>query len=198
MSFLDFFRKRQADPQKRKEPIPPSKRIFSHDTLVNTFYQRFIALKGMNPDTANSKLQDFLSLGDAGISLKDFQMHSTASWVILKLPADIDHYTFHTLAYWFLGSPPDDDNCAEKIAAFGLSDVPVQSYVLHNNDLLQQLHGRSDTLFGEFANDEQFFLNIPFDEFETATNEYIGPFRRYYDEIFQNKSPGQISFYPFG
>ncbi len=160
-------------------------RKFDHLTVQGNDFDRYILVKGKNFKNSKNIVFEWAEIFSAGEKI-DFKYGQTAlgNWTILEIPNDslFDHYNFHNLVYWFLGTPPDDNNYADFSIGLSIDKQDEKTYLIYNDYNLRESIATNDDVFGIFQNDEKFILSIPFDKFKKTENDKIPDFNKFINE----------------
>lgn len=130
----------------------------------NGNYERYLIVKGSNMTSAIIKVQEYFDLPGRGDVELEFGVATIGDWAVVKLPAGIDHYTYHNLVYWQLGTGPDDPNYADETIGVSFHDSDTsKSYIIYNDYSLRQELNIMDDLFAVRKSNTKMIVSIPFD-----------------------------------
>ena len=124
-------------------------------------YERYVLVKGNSLNSAIQKLKDHGKLASPRPSIfYDFEISTSGTWTVIKLPSKTSHWMHHNITYWFLGWGPDDSNYADSVVGLAINCSGLSYAVYGTNDASRP----QDSLYGETSGGISFIVNIPFDE----------------------------------
>ena len=145
-------------------------------------YQRYILVKGKKLIDEKAKLQEWAELftDDEPVNLT-IKRSELGSWTLLKLPNDdlLTAYNYHNLVYWFLGTPPEDNNYADYTIGISIDKKNQSTYLIYNDYDLREKIATEDDVFGISEKNQKFILSIPFDELKPTQSNNISDFRAF-------------------
>ena len=158
---------------------------FSKETTEKETYNRFVLVKGKSLKDIEPKIKEWAEIFGAGepvnltINKTDF-----GSWTLIKLPENelLTAYNYHNLVYWFLGTPPEDQNFAEYSIGISIDRKGESTYLIYNDYDLREKIATNDDVFGISEKNQKFILSIPFDELKTSMNKEIANFDKFLTE----------------
>jgi len=160
-------------------------RKFNHETIQSADFDRFILVKGNRLNDVRAKVFEWAEIFSGGEKLEfTYEQTEIDDWTLIKLPNDsiFDHYNYHNLVYWFLGTPPEDNNYADFTIGLSVDKQNEKTYLVYNDYDLRSKIATNDDVFGIFNNDEKFILSIPFDEFKETNDSRILDFDKFIKE----------------
>ena len=169
-------------PSKTKENMD---RKFNHETIQSEGFDRFILVKGKKMNDIKAKVFEWAEIFSGGEKLEfTYEQTEIDDWTLIKLPNDsiFDHYNYHNLVYWFLGTPPKDNNYADFTIGLSVDKQNEKTYLIYNDYDLRLKIATNDDVFGIFNNDEKFILSIPFDKFNETNDSRILDFNKFIKE----------------
>lgn len=155
---------------------------FSNETLDRENYDRYILVKGKKLKNVEPKITEWAEIFGAGESVNmTLQKSEFGDWTILKLPKNeiLTAYNYHNLVYWFLGTPPGDQNYADFSIGISLDQSGQSTYLIYNDYDLRTEIATEDDVFGIFKSNQKFILSVPFDEMKTTENKNISDFNEF-------------------
>ena len=165
----------QTEPKKNKSK-------FSQKTLEKGNFERYILILGKNLKDVESKTKEWAEIFAAGEPI-DFVMKKAihGPWTVLKVPKDslFSTYNYHNLVYWFLGTPPEDQNYAHESIGISIDKNNKSTYVIYNDYDLREKIATNDDVFGVTENNQKFILSIPFETLKMSDNEEIHSFKKF-------------------
>lgn len=180
------------------QPKPQVKVSPDYVTISSPGYVRYVFVKGHKDSfSLTTALTEFGELSKRGETYTyTFDCAQFGEWQLLKFPQELanEHYTFHNLVYWFLGSGPEDPNAAIPLGV-SISRNETDYIVFNDYELRDRLASKTpfsveklelsldDSLLGAFSTGDRFVLNIPFETF-TPINEQETPGYHEYLESF--------------
>ncbi len=160
-------------------------RKFNHETIQSADFDRYILVKGKRLNDVEAKVFEWAEIFSGGekISFK-FGMTEMDGWTLIQIPKDsvFDHYNYHNLVYWFLGTPPEDNNYADFTIGISVDKQNEKNYLIYNDYELRSKIATNDDVFGISKNGEKFILSIPFDEFKEINDPRILGFDKFLKE----------------
>ncbi|MGF7141552.1 hypothetical protein [Roseimarinus sediminis] len=159
-----------------------TEREFSHESIQGYDFDRYVLIKGNNLKNTNSIVQEWAEIFSAGEKVKfSYGKAQHNDWTVIKVSKDsiIDHYNYHNLVYWFLGTPPEDNNYADFSIGISIDKDNQKTYIIYNDYQLREKIATNDDLMGIFQNNEKFILSIPFDEFKITDSKKIPEFKEF-------------------
>jgi hypothetical protein len=155
---------------------------FSKETTEKGTYNRFILVKGKSLKDIQPKIQEWTEIFTAEepvnltINKTDF-----GSWTLIKLPENelLTAYNYHNLVYWFLGTPPEDQNYADYSIGISIDKNGESTYLIYNDYDLREKIATNDDVFGISEKNQKFILSIPFDELKPSNNKEIADFDKF-------------------
>jgi hypothetical protein len=175
-------------------------RKFDHLTIQQNDFERYIFVKGEKFISSKDKIFEWAEIFSAGEKVEFiYSQTEIGNWTILKIPNDslFDHYNYHNLVYWFLGTPPDDNNYADFAIGISIDNQTEKTYLIYNDYDLRGQIATNDDVFGIFQNDEKFILSIPFDKFKETENDKIPDFNKFLSKNnidLQKIKSGELNF----
>ena len=158
---------------------------FSRETTEKETYNRYILVKGKSLKDVQPKIKEWAEIFGAGesvnmtINKKDF-----GSWTLMKLAENelLTAYNYHNLVYWFLGTPPEDQNYAEYSIGISIDKSEESTYLIYNDYDLREKIATNDDVFGISEKNQKFILSIPFDELKASNDKEILDFDKFLTE----------------
>ncbi|NLB86216.1 MAG: hypothetical protein GX793_04045 [Bacteroidales bacterium] len=158
---------------------------FSKETTEKGTYNRFVLVKGKNLKNIQPKIQEWAEIFGAGepvnltINKTDF-----GSWTLINLPENelLNAYNYHNLVYWFLGTPPEDQNYADYSIGISIDKNGESTYLIFNDYDLREKIATNDDVFGISEKNQKFILSIPFDELKASNDKEILDFNQFLTE----------------
>ena len=158
---------------------------FSKETTEKETYNRFILVKGKSLKDVQSKIKEWAEIFGAGESV-NMTINKTdfGSWTLIKLPENelLTAYNYHNLVYWFLGTPPEDQNYAEYSIGISIDKSGESTYLIYNDYDLREKIATNDDVFGISEKNQKFILSIPFDELKASNDKEISDFDKFLTE----------------
>ena len=155
---------------------------FQKETLEKENYNRYILVKGKNLKDVEPKIIEWAEIFGAGESVNmTIQKSELGDWTILKLPKKeiLNAYNYHNFVYWFLGTPPEDQNYADFSIGISIDKNRQSTYLIYNDYDLRTKIATDDDVFGIFKSNQKFILSIPFDEMKPTENKNILDFNKF-------------------
>ncbi len=155
---------------------------FLKETFEKENYDRYILVKGRNLKDVEPKVIEWAEIFGAGepvnMTLKKSEL---GDWTILKLPKNeiLTAYNYHNFVYWFLGTPPEDQNYAEYSIGISIDKNGESTYLIYNDYDLREKIATNDDVFGISEKNQKFVLSIPFDELKASNNKEISDFDKF-------------------
>ena len=84
--------------------------------------------------------------------------------------------------YWFLGTPPEDQNYAEYSIGISIDKNGESTYLIYNDYDLREKIATNDDVFGISEKNQKFILNIPFDKLKVSNDKEISNFDKFLTE----------------
>ena len=158
---------------------------FSKESTEKETYNRFILVKGKSLKDIQPKIQEWTEIFTAEepvnltINKADF-----GSWTLIKLPENelLTAYNYHNLVYWFLGTPPEDQNYADYSIGISIDKNGESTYLIYNDYDLREKIATNDDVFGISEKNQKFILSIPFDELKPSNNKEIADFDKFLND----------------
>lgn len=155
---------------------------FSQETLKNGNYERYVLVKGSKLRNVQPIISEWFEIfGDDESTNLTIKISQLGNWIIIKLPRNemLGAYNYHNLVYWFLGTPPEDENYADFSIGISIDKEKHSSYLIYNDYDLRNKIATDDDVFGIFENNQKFILSVPFDEMKPIQNKYILDFNQF-------------------
>jgi hypothetical protein len=155
---------------------------FSKETFEKKNYDRYILVKGNKLKNVEPKIREWAEIFGAGEPVNmTLQTSELGDWTILKLPKNeiLSAYNYHNFVYWFLGTPPEDQNYAEYSIGISIDKSGESTYLIYNDYDLREKIATNDDVFGISEKNQKFILSIPFDELKPINNKEISDFDRF-------------------
>ncbi|WP_155810413.1 hypothetical protein [Polaribacter sp. Hel_I_88] len=155
---------------------------FQKETLEKENYDRYILVRGRNLKDVEPKIIEWAEIFGAGESVNmTIQKSELGDWTILKLPKNeiLTAYNYHNFVYWFLGTPPEDQNYADFSIGISIDKNGQSTYLIYNDYDLRSEIATDDDVFGIFKSNQKFILSIPFDEMKPTENKNILDFNKF-------------------
>lgn len=155
---------------------------FSKETTEKATYYRFVLVKGKGLKDIQPKIQEWAEIFGAGEPIKlTINKTDFGSWTLIKLPENelLTAYNYHNLVYWFLGTPPEDQNYADYSIGISIDKSGESTYLIYNDYDLREKIATNDDVFGISEKNQKFILSIPFDELKASNNKEIPDFDKF-------------------
>ncbi|WP_418603632.1 hypothetical protein [Hwangdonia sp.] len=140
---------------------------FQIKTLEKESYDRYILVQGKNLKNVEPKITEWLEIfaADDPVNMT-IKKSKLGDWTILKLSKNeiFNAYNYHNFVYWFLGTPPKDQNYAEYSIGISIDKNGESTYLIYNDYDLREKIATNDDVFGISEKNQKFILSIPFDE----------------------------------
>ena len=81
--------------------------------------------------------------------------------------------------YWFLGTPPEDQNYTEYSIGISIDKNGESTYLIYNDYDLREKIATNDDVFGISEKNQKFILSIPFNELKVSNNKEISDFDKF-------------------
>ncbi len=91
-------------------------------------------------------------------------------------------YNYHNLVYWFLGTPPEDQNFAEYSIGISIDKKEKSTYLIYNDYDLRENLATHDDVFGISEKNQKFILSIPFNQVKMINTKKISDFDKFLSE----------------
>lgn len=135
--------------------------------IVSADYNRFILVKNTTEEYIKSMTSEHVALSgtDGDHYLAQFQILKEGDWFVVKVPQEIDFYTYHNLVGWYFGYD-DNPDVPEYSIGFAEANKDINdSYMFY----LDPDNEYGDAHIGVFKNGTTFTISLP-DAYEKIGN----------------------------
>ncbi|MGK0447674.1 MAG: hypothetical protein ACJA2M_001452 [Polaribacter sp.] len=149
-NFLKEFKIDEADIKSNTESIEP---------IISKNYDRYIMAKNTSDEYLKSMIKEYAELNgtEGEFNLAEFGISKTGEWYVIKVPLEVDFYTYHNLVEWFNGYESNEEIPDYSIGFAKSKNNNSKNYLFYTDSNIEA----RDTQVGIFADNSAFSIYLP-------------------------------------